>query len=262
MTTVRVVIDMREDDLWAALEGWRVPGEEHWYVEKAALEVGDIAFFVGEQEKALLERKTAEDLGASQRDGRYREQRARLLAKRGAGAAIGYIVEAPAWSPSLTRSWCRGAFTEVALQQAIVRLQMRYTIPVFQAASIRETVQWIRRIAMALAADSAVFSEGLATTQQAAASVYTEAIHVKKAANLSSDRILGTLLRTIPGCGAAAADAIVNHVGSGGFPAFYELSEETIAAISQGKRKIGKVLAAKLWSVFHSSEKIDEEPSP
>lgn len=116
---------------------------------------------------------------------------------------------------------------------------------------------WIRRIAAALLADPAVFREGLAATGAAAAAAYTEAIHVKKATNMTADRQLATLLRTVPGCGAAAADAIVQHVGSAGFPGFFALSEADLAAITMTSgtknRKVGKAVAAKLWAAFHTT---------
>ncbi len=264
LNKIQVTIDTREADLWEALEPWRPENsaatEDGWYVVRAPLEVGDIAIGIVQEgdtvtEKVLLERKTAEDLGASQRDGRYREQRARLLAKKGAGVHVGYLLEAPAWSATLSRSWCRGAFTEVALQTAIVRLQWRYGLAVFQAASLKETVQWIRRITSALRSDAAVFDTGIATTTAEVAAAYTEAIHVRKAANLSNDRILNTLLRTLPGVGLTAADAITQAC-HGNFQEFYEMSEADIASLkcgTEGKRKVGAALARKIWPLFHTS---------
>lgn len=269
-----VYIDNREDDLWALLEPWRAKEgpaaqQDGWWVESKMLDVGDIAFVLKaqsedqeDQELLVLERKSAEDLGASQRDGRYREQRARLLAKKGAGVSIGYVLEAlMPWSPTLTRTWCRGAFKEVHLQHAIVKLQMHYGIPVIQASSLKETAMWVRRISAALVEDPGVYKSGLATDASNVAAAYTQAIQVKKAANMDGARLLNTLLRTIPGVGAAAAEAIVRHVGDAGFPGFYALSQEDLGALPMGdgpkaKRKIGAALAAKLWSAFHTSAKI------
>lgn len=279
---IHVRIDIRERDLWDALEPWWAGSDaskaDGWEVVKETLDIGDIVFSSAEpashpaesveespeetdhmKDYVILERKTAEDLGASQRDGRYREQRSRLLAKKGAGTSVGYVVEAPAWSNSLTRTWCRGAFSELHLQNAILRLQLRYGLAVFQAASLKETVQWIRRIAGALVKDPTVFQTGIAQTQQEVAAAYTEAIHVKKASNMDSDRILHTLLRTLPGVGNAAADAIVKHT-EGKFPVFYGLSVEDMSTIrmGDGKRKVGTVLATKVWNVFHSDLKPDQ----
>jgi ERCC4-type nuclease len=248
---VRVVIDMREDALWDILEP-----EEGYQLEKEPLDVGDIAFFVRQadgtdKEVLTLERKSAEDLGASQRDGRYREQRARLLAKKGANTVVGYVLETPVWSSDMSRSWCKGRFTETHLLNTIMRLQLRYSIPVLQVRDVEETAMWIRHIAKALVTDPKVFEGGVAESTAGAAAAYTEAIHVKKATNMSADRVLFTLLRTVPGVGPAAAEAIVTHVGSAGFPGFFAMTEAELAALAQGKRKVGAAVAKKLWLTFH-----------
>lgn len=251
---VRVVIDTREGALWDILEP-----EEGYQLEKAALDVGDIAFFVRltdgtEKEVVILERKSAEDLGASQRDGRYREQRTRLLAKQGMGIRVGYVLEAPTWSCDLSRSWCRGTFKESHFLNTVMRLQLRYGLVVLQVRDQEETAMWIRHIAKALVADPNVFQGGLADSSTNAAAAYTEAIHVKKATNMSADRVLTTLLRTVPSVGPAAAEAIVTHVGSAGFPGFFAISESDLATIPQGpKRKVGPAAAKALWRTFHST---------
>lgn len=256
--TVRVVIDMREDALWDALDA-----EEGYELEKAALAVGDIAFFVRqpdgtEREVLVLERKAVEDLGASQRDGRYREQRARLLAKQGAGTKAGYVLEMPAWSSDHSRSWCMGRFTESHLLNTILRLQLRYGLSVLHGRDVEDTAKWVRHIARALVEDPKLFEDGLAATSAGAAAAYTDAIHVKKATNMTADRVFMTLLRTVPGVGPAAAEAIQTHVGSAGFPGFFALTEAELAAVPQGKdndkkRKVGAAVAKKLWTTFHSS---------
>lgn len=254
--SIRVVIDMRETDLWAELEPYRTPDSEGWHVEKLALAVGDIAFYdakdlSGSTPLVVLERKTAEDLGASQKDGRYREQRARLFALRGAKTAIAYLVETPPWSATLSRSWCRGAFNEVHLQQAIVRMNLRYNIPVFMSSNVKETGVWIRRIAKTLVADPTVFQTGLATSACEAAAVYTEAIHVKKAENNTPERIFLSFLLSVPGMGKAAAAAVAEATKSS-FTALLALSLEDLSNIKGGKRKVGASLAGALYAAIHS----------
>jgi ERCC4-type nuclease len=270
---IRVVIDTREEDLWAELAAHTTMGEEGWWVEKATLDVGDIAFYAAtasdttttldlsgattsggtasEIPLAVLERKTAEDLGASQKDGRYREQRARLFARRGAKTAIADRVEAPPWSPSLSRTWCKGKFNEVQLQQAIVRINLRYTIPVFMSAGLKETKQWIRRIAKSLVADPAVFQEGVASTTCAAAAAYTEAIHVKKADNATPERIFLSFLLAIPGMGKAAASALAEATHSK-FSELQTMTQEQLCEVKVGKRKLSKTLAANLYTALHA----------
>lgn len=257
-SSICVYIDIREDDLWAELAPYHVPSDEGWHVEKKVLDVGDIAFCPAVDDVSgsratyvLLERKTAEDLGASQKDGRYREQRTRLYAMRGAGAAIGYIIEAPSWSPSLNRSWCRGAFTEVHLQQAIARLQLRHTIPVFQACTIQGTLQWIRRIAKALVADPTAYACGMASRACDVAAVYKDTIHVHKASNNTPERIFLSMLLSIPGLGKASAEAIASATHSS-FTTLQAMTEKELSEIKAGKRSVGKVVGRAVYAAIHT----------
>lgn len=252
---IRVIIDTRETDLWALCAPYTdISGNEGWIAERRNLDIGDISFYLNDISGAplvTLERKRVDDLGSSQKDGRYREQRTRLLAQRGGGTSVGYIVEAPYWTPNLSNSWCRGAFTEVHLQQTLVRLQFRYTMPVFQVSKVDETMSFIRRIAKMLAADPAVFRGGLATTATAAAAVYTEAVHIKKADNKTPERIFVAMLSTIPGLGGAAVSALAlatHHSLS----KLIAMSSAEIAAIPTGKRTIGPKIAGVVWTALHS----------
>ena len=252
-----VKIDIREEDLWKELQVYSEtnPSPEGWYVERTALDVGDIGFYSSTDVSGVplvaIERKKAEDLGASQKDGRYREQRARLYALRGQKTAIAYLVEVPAWSPNLTRSWCRGEFNEVHLQHAIVRLQLRHTIPVFVSANIKESIQWIKRSAKSLNNDPTCYQCGMATTLKEAAEVYTDTIHVKKAVNNTPERVFLSMILSIPGLGKASADAIATTTNSS-FKKLLELSEKEIGEIQTGKKKIGTKVASCVFQAIHS----------
>jgi len=252
---IRVVIDTRETDLWALCAPYTdISGNEGWIAERRNLDIGDISFYLNDISGAplvTLERKRVDDLGSSQKDGRYREQRARLLASRGAGTSVGYIVEAPYWTPNLTNSWCRGAFTEIHLQQTLLRLQFRYTIPVIQVSKVDETMTFIRRIARMLAADPTVFRGGLAETASAAAAVYTEAVHVKKADNKTPERIFIAMISTIPGVGGNAVTAL-GTATQYSMKRMLAMSASEIAAIPTGKRTIGPSVAGVIWSALHS----------
>lgn len=253
--TVKVSIDIREEELIKAMEAYKTLGDESWYIVPERLDIGDIAFCVESGDlsgvRVVLERKTAADLGASQKDGRYREQRARLYSLRGTGVAIGYIVEAPAWSPTLSRSWCLGAFNEVQLQQAIVRLQLRHSIPVFHTMCLGDTIAYIRRIAKMLVGDPSVFQSAAAKTTAEAAAAYTAEIHVKKADNSTPERVLYAMLMAIPGVGKTAADAMIQACGAS-FTTLYEKTVDELCTISLGKRKLGNALANTVYAALHS----------
>jgi ERCC4-type nuclease len=249
---MNIVVDIREGALINELKQY---ASDTLKITTAALDIGDIHFIddiSGSQPILVLERKTVPDLASSQKDGRYREQRARLLALRGAGTKIGYIVEegASAFSPSIGRTWCQGKFTEVNLQTAITRLQLRYDIPVFHAVTLKDTVQWIRRFAACIQEEPTVFKTGLATTVSEAKNVYTEAIRVKKSSNQTPELSFTSMLQTLPGVGLQAAAAIglaVDHKISN----LLVKTEDELAAINTGKKKLGKTAAALIFKTFH-----------
>jgi ERCC4-type nuclease len=254
---IRVVIDTRETDAWNELKDFsNNDGTQPWYTEKLPLHIGDFAFYLDDSDTPLVvfERKTVDDLAASQKDGRYREQRNRLLALRGAGkgTVIGYIIEAPPLSENLTKSWGRtGEFKEIHLLQTVLRLQFRYSIPVFFSANIKNTIEWIKRTAVLLALDSTVFQTGIATNVGDAAKAYAEAIHIKKAENNTPEKIFMSFLLAIPGLGAKSAEAIALTVEYS-FTRLFTMTEDELINIKTGKRKLGKTAGAAIYTALHN----------
>lgn len=85
----------------------------------------------------LIERKAVADLESSILDGRYREQRARLLAFAAeSGAHPVYIIEG-----DLDRMGPSVRLAEAALLKHLTRLMLRYHIAVFQTASVQDTAK-------------------------------------------------------------------------------------------------------------------------
>jgi len=240
---MKVIVDMRETALLLALTPLLadISGVS---LSTAALPVGDIAIRVGETDDVLLERKSVDDLASSHGDGRYKEQRARLLAQRGTGVSIGYIVEGTASAFTAAR------FGEADLKNAILRLQFRYTIPVFPTSSVSDSAALVKALCVALLRDAACFKGGLATTAAGAAAVYSEAIHVRKAENSTPDRVVRSMLRVVPGLGPTAVEGVAVAVGSS-LTRLLALTEAELAAIPVGKRRLGPALARVLYAVLH-----------
>jgi ERCC4-type nuclease len=240
---IQIILDTREHDLIEQLTG--LAGIED--VEVKPLDVGDIEFRISGEESAALviERKTADDFGASLRDGRYREQRARLLALKGTGKTrIGYVIEVEQG----VKSWCRGAFTERDLMRNIGRLQFRYGIPVFVTyEGVRGTIKWIKHWKEQLEDDGEVFSSESAMD---AAANYTNAIAIKKKSNQSIERVDLAILTAIPGIGAKVAQAVLDNVAN--IHTLVSKTKEEIAAIPCGdRRKVGAAAAEKIWSALN-----------
>ena len=84
-------IDMREPALWAAVSA-TVPAESGYALSLEPLEVGDAIVETPAGARLVFERKTIADLGASIRDGRYREQKLRMQTVA-PPAHITYLIE-------------------------------------------------------------------------------------------------------------------------------------------------------------------------
>ena len=81
---MELIIDNRENSLIKLLEENNINFEKN-------LEIGDIQFIENDKLIYIIERKTVNDLGASIKDGRYKEQKMSLLANNTGN--IYYIIE-------------------------------------------------------------------------------------------------------------------------------------------------------------------------
>ena len=249
MSNIIIHIDTREDDLLKLITARGTLSN----VVSTNLEVGDILIANKETEQPflVLERKTLSDLASSNRDGRYREQRARLLSLKGQGVSIGYIIEAQSsWSNDLSRMW-PGKVGESTLLSIILRLQLRYGIPVITSSSTENTVTIISHIVKMITDDPDVFVSGLATDGVVAAAAYTEALSAQKSANRNLKRVGSGMLCAIPGVGAKMSETILDACG-GTIESLMNKKEDEIAELKVGKRCVGKILAATIWSALHT----------
>ena len=86
---MKIVIDSRERELWQ-----RSTNSAATYCEQTVLHLGDIQFQNEDSESiVIIERKTLEDLSASIKDGRYREQSQRLSMTSLVRHRIIYLIE-------------------------------------------------------------------------------------------------------------------------------------------------------------------------
>jgi len=114
----------------------------HIEIQVAALEVGDI-ILEHEQEKLIFERKTIADLAASIKDGRFREQKQRLL--QYPFHRITYIIEGVSFHALSTTPVLYGIST-TALQSALVSLSYRDGFHVIYTNSVEETIMYLEFI--------------------------------------------------------------------------------------------------------------------
>ena len=189
----------------------------------------------------ILERKTGADLEASILDGRYSEQRGRLLAYANQHkVAIGYVIEG-----ILDRFDAR--LTESALLKHITRLQFHHRIPVIQTASLQETLRIATLIEAQWVKDKGQFSwqSEIGSTATPVAASY-----VKATCRDSPEAFMLGVLTQCRGVSEAIARSILAK-----YPRLSDIltvSAADLATVPVGdKRKVGKAVADRLHGLLH-----------
>jgi ERCC4-type nuclease len=182
-----------------------------------------------------IERKTWADLEASVMDGRYREQRGRLLAfSQETGARIAYIIEKSKqrkWSPSTVRKF-------------IYRLQFVHGITVIESSGIGSTAEIIREFAAMYKDDPTAFICA-GSTQRA-----SEGIHVVKKDNDSNPRLFAMkVLCLCTGVSSTIAEQILVEFGS--LERIMEIGAAEIAAVKVNGRRVGPKIGERLHNLLH-----------
>lgn len=189
----------------------------------------------------LIERKAVADLEASILDGRYREQRARLLFKATECSAHPvYIIEGDLDRIGHIR------LSGQALMKHITRLQLRYHIAVFQTSCIQDTAKLLLLLQDQWKSDPTTF-------EQPAKLSYVEAAGGgKKSANRDDPSTFAAhVLQGCRGVSAAAAKAILDAHG-GTLNGVWDATVESLAATPISQRKLGKAVATRLYSLLHA----------
>jgi len=224
--TVEHILDTRERHLIPLLPSFEVQ----------TMAVGDI--LVG---TLLIERKTIKDLEASVLDGRYREQKTRLLACcQEKGFSPLYILEGAFSSTT-------GRLQVPALMKLVARLQYKHGIPVMQTASLEETATLVKALADYYTEDPTNF---VRSTEPLRA---VDNVHVTKKVNAGDPKqFMMASLAQCPGISVKMAEAIQTA-----FPTWTLLmaaDEKGIAEIVQANgRKVGPAIAKRLFTLLHGS---------
>ena len=229
-----LVVDNRERGLLTELQRL---GVEHT-VE--ALAVGDFAIRSEEGQTLLVaERKSHADFAASNADGRYREQRARLMAARGGGTAVLYVLEG-VWTgrDDTVIGW---RTTEGQLRRLTTRLLLRYGMPVLMSRDIADTATWARLLLTQVTDDGAVFQPeegGVAVT--AALAGLTASLSTAKKGNKTPASTAAAMLSAVPGLGEKRVTALLAERSLGELAA---MSVEEVAGLVVGGKRIGAAVA-------------------
>jgi ERCC4-type nuclease len=210
----------------------------------AHLPVGDIWIGVDENQEPkenglIIERKSAADLESSIMDGRYREQRSRLMAYCTEKKAHPiYIIEG-----DLDRFNAR--LKKPALMKFLTRLSLRYHVSVFQTACVKETAELCALLADQMLTDPTTF-------EQPAKMTYVETRGTSREANSDDPHVFAcSVLACCRGVSAAGARAVLEGCG-GTLDGVWKAGEAALAAVVVGKQKFGAVKAKRLWALLHA----------
>ena len=223
---MEIIIDNRENNLIKLLE------ENNIKCIKKNLEIGDIQFIENDKIIYILERKTINDLGASIKDGRYKEQKMRLLSNHSDN--IYYIIEG-------NIDDCN-TLNRKALMGSIINMSFRDNIKVISSNNIKDTYDIIIQI-------QKKYNEGKFKKIETTQDNYISTIKTNKKENMNKELCNIIQLATIPGVSQNISKIIMEK-----YETLSNLIEEykktdnlLLADISLGKRKIGKVLSTKIY---------------
>lgn len=231
-------MDTRETDLIRLFE---VADEK---VEVKQLPVADIWIGTtpdtphGIQENGMvIERKSIRDLEASILDGRYREQRGRILAFcHETKAQPIYLLEGSLGSGT-------GRLQKKALLKMIHRLILHYQIPVIQTASIQETAEVIRSLIEQWKEDPTALQR---TTELVKVS---DGIHIQKKTNaMNPQQFALHCLAQCSGVSVKMAESILESFGS--LQGVMNATVEELKEIKVGSRRIGPVVAQRIHDLL------------
>lgn len=227
-----MIIDYREKDL---LE--KIPNAISKNLDVGDIWIGTTETHLPQVGGILIERKTVNDLIASILDGRYREQRTRLLAyAQETQTSILYIIEG-----NLNNTSVYARLDSNTLKQWLNRLMLKYKIPVVNTQSLLETVNICNLLEKQFSEDPKCF--------QFEAISYENLVKVQKKANKDTPKaFFCASLQQCTGVSTNVALAIWEATGS--WKALLDLSKEDLEVIKVGSRKLGPKLAERLKSIL------------
>ena len=200
--------------------------------ETKQLDIGDI-IYVNEDDndiKCIIERKTMDDLSSSIIDGRYKEQKCRLLAS---GKHIIYLIEG--------MSKNKFGVKYSTLLSAMLNIQLRDDITVIRTKNIDETSQILIML------KEKISSMNTKTRQIS----YDSLVHLSKKGNLTKDTVYINQLSCIPNVSEKIAKDICKQ-----FPTLKELILRYESLNSEDERNklltnidgIGMIISKKVYN--------------
>jgi len=229
-------IDCRENDLITLLQ-------QTEQVTIKQLPVADIWIGLGEDNEIqpgglIIERKTIADFEASFLDGRYREQRGRILSFCHENKTQPMYILEGALSSST------GRLQQKAIMKLINRLIFHYQIPVYQTQSLHETAELVQTLVEQWKDDPSSLQRVTELVK------VTDGIHVQKKANASDPRFFAiSCLTQCTGVSVKMAESLIDAFGS--LKGVMVASVKEIEQVKVGSRKVGPVVSKRLSELLN-----------
>lgn len=231
-------IDCREKALIALFNSFQIP------IIVQALDIGDVQIVVRENDidviQLVFERKTISDLYSSIRDGRYHEQKSRLVSNFSRDR-ITYIIEGDIFDSKYIDS--------NAIFGSLIHTIYRDKLIIYRSTNIKDTYDFIENIWKRYEKNIVEWNNFLeGNNKNSCLEVDTKVYkHTKKSDNVTNDIIFTNMLSNIPGCSTRIAKCIIEK-----YPNMKLLIEainnnqKCLADIKIDNRKIGPVLTNRI----------------
>jgi ERCC4-type nuclease len=232
---MEIIIDNREHKLIELLNGSKTP------IIIEQLTIGDIVIKQNGVGIAVIERKTIADLAASLKDGRYREQKLRLLQEGKSCKRVLYVIEGGFnYNEEGVQSF---GVQNKALVTMLMNTMFRDNIHVIFTSNIVDTCDFIRSFAKRACDPLCVWN----TPRGDNIDAHQEAlIQSKKRANVSCDTIFAMQLCAIPGISNKKVGAIRDSLGVNSIRELIKKIDDAVDGVKllMSVPGIGKGLAA------------------
>lgn len=242
---VKVLIDSRESSLISCMKDRDLDRyANHISIDVQTLDIGDI-HIICDSSVCVIERKTVPDLLASIKDGRYKEQKSRLLAS---GHDITYVIE----GGDITSS--RHERHQNVLSGVFIHSMYRDNVHLVFTRNVSETCTFILTLAAKIVDNPQYFTQHSQTTTE-----YVDCVKMKskKIENITPDNCYLMQLSQIP----TISTVIAKNIQS-----VYPTMKELIKALDDAQdyesrlrimcdiEKIGQEKAKKILQFFHYNE--------
>lgn len=233
------VIDYREKALNALLSA-------HLKIESENLQMGDIQIRNNEKIELIFERKTVSDLNSSIRDGRYHEQKQRLLSNIDRNRIV-YIIEGAI--PENSRY-----IEKDKVYSGILHSMFRDGLTVYRTEGLVESAQFIIELVARMNKKPEDWMTFISCRNELLAMkpvdirVYDK-VSCKKSDNNTPDVAFGNMLAQIPGCSTKIGTKLVES-----FKTMSQLTKELERGGEQclkdfplDNRKLGPALSSRIY---------------